>query len=343
MKKAFPRLKSNPKSEGCRRPRGKGPFFNECCKVLRNLPGSSDLSRSTKKQHRELVVDTASDPLKEWLSWSRDEIPSQWNWAPGSGFLNNNLAARSGRGTPHRLGFQGGLGRCPTALSAAVFLEETALHAFYYWERVRSFWSHVGEWMVRIDPKQLVLLDVGYVEDNVDPPWKGEKRAVFLAIPAVARMEIWETRMKGLYDGANFSLYNMILFFRHQLRVKIRSDRKRLGSITFDRRWVLAVSMVVQKGTKSVSFFPPLLFLWLQRTRFFGIPPQVSLVFVSHFPNWPHHLVSEISWFLYIFASLYRSDSCPTPDTLFCPNSFSSTLGPSFLFPSPGKQSAFQF
>ena len=50
------------------------------------------------------------------------------------------------------------------------------------------------EWTARIDPKQLVLLDVGYVVDNVDPLYQDEKRVVFLAILAVARMVIWETR-----------------------------------------------------------------------------------------------------------------------------------------------------
>ena len=69
-------------------------------------------------------------------------------------------------------------------------LEETAEHAFYYCERVCPFWSHVEEWTTRITPKQLVLLDVGYVVDNVDPSYQWEKRMVFLAILAVARMVI---------------------------------------------------------------------------------------------------------------------------------------------------------
>ena len=58
------------------------------------------------------------------------------------------------------------------------------------------------EWTARISPKQLVLLDI---VDNVDSPYQGEKRIVFLAILAVARMVIWETRNEGLYEGANFS------------------------------------------------------------------------------------------------------------------------------------------
>ena len=40
--------------------------------------------------------------------------------------------------------------------------------------------------MARIEPKQLVLLDVDYIGDNVDRPYQGEKRMAFLAILAVA-------------------------------------------------------------------------------------------------------------------------------------------------------------
>ena len=47
------------------------------------------------------------------------------------------------------------------------------LHAFYYCELVRPFWSHVGGWTARISPKHLVLLDVDYVVDNIDSPYQG--------------------------------------------------------------------------------------------------------------------------------------------------------------------------
>ena len=109
----------------------------------------------------------------------------------------------------------------PDCLRCGSGLEETALHAFYYCERNRPFWSHVEEGAARISPRQLVLLDVGYVMDNVGPPFQGEKRVVFLVTLAVARMVIWQTRNKGLYESANFSHRDLILFFRHQLRVKI--------------------------------------------------------------------------------------------------------------------------
>ena len=76
-----------------------------------------------------------------------------------------------------------------------------------------------------------MLLDVGYVMDNVGPPFLGEKRVVFLAILAVARMVIWQ-----MYECANFSHRDLILFFSDQLWVKIRCDRIRLNRITFSKR-----------------------------------------------------------------------------------------------------------
>ena len=94
--------------------------------------------------------------------------------------------------------------------------------------------------------------------DNLLPPFQGEKHVVFLAIIAVVRMVIWTTRKKGLYDDVNFSHRDLVLYSRHQLRVKIRCDRKRLDRITFDKRWVNAVSLVVCKGAMLESSFPPL-------------------------------------------------------------------------------------
>ena len=156
------------------------------------------------------------------------------------------------------LNYKAGLADMPDCARCSSGLEETAEHAFYYSERVRPFWDHVGAWTARMEPKQLVLLNVGYVVDNVLPPFQGEKRVVFLAILAVARMVIWTTRNKGLYNDASFSHRDLVLYFRHQLRVKIRCDRKRLDRITFSKRWVNAASLVVRKGAMLESSFPPL-------------------------------------------------------------------------------------
>ena len=64
--RTFPRLKSDPKAEGRRKPLGEALFVRECRKALRNLLGFSDLSRPRKELYRELVVGSASDPLGEW-------------------------------------------------------------------------------------------------------------------------------------------------------------------------------------------------------------------------------------------------------------------------------------
>ena len=146
------------------------------------------------------MVGSASDPLGERHGWLFDEIRSQWNWVASLGFLNKfefSLTLRLAWNAVPLTGwsFKADMSNYAGCDSG---LEETALHAFCYCERVRLFWSHVGEWTACIDPKQFVLLDVGYFVDNVDPPWKGEKRVVFLVVLAVARMVIWETRKKGL-------------------------------------------------------------------------------------------------------------------------------------------------
>ena len=63
--RTFPRLKSDPKVEGLRKPMDETAFVRECRAAFRNLPGSSDLLRPRKELYRELVVGSASDPLSE--------------------------------------------------------------------------------------------------------------------------------------------------------------------------------------------------------------------------------------------------------------------------------------
>ena len=45
-----------------------------------------------------------------------------------------------------------------------LFLKKFTIYIY-----IRLFWGHVGDWTARIDPKQLVLLDVAYVINNVVP------------------------------------------------------------------------------------------------------------------------------------------------------------------------------
>ena len=232
--RTFPRLQSDPKAEGQRKPLGEALFVRECRKVLRNLLVSSDLSRPPKELYRELVVGSSSDPLSERRGWTAEEIRSYWNWAPGSSFLNNSEFSptwRLARNALPLLGlnYKAGLADmsdCPRCSSG---LEETAEHAFYYCERVRSFWDHVGEWTARIEPKQLVLLDVGYVVDNVLPPFQGEKCVVFLAILAVARMVIWTSERRDCMTMQTFLI--VIWFCILGIRLGSKSDAIENASI----------------------------------------------------------------------------------------------------------------
>ena len=160
----FPRLKSDPKAKGQCKLMGETPFVRKCRVAIRNLPGSSDLSQPQKELYRELEVGSASDPLGE----------CHWNWALGSSFLNNSkfsLAWQLALNASPLLGlnFRAGLSDMPDCARCGSGLEETAEHAFYYSERVRPFWDQVREWMTHIESKQLVLLDVGYVMDNILP------------------------------------------------------------------------------------------------------------------------------------------------------------------------------
>ena len=219
------------------------------------MPRSSDLSRTVSETNsgfcyglsqRAALLDDGGDPLLLELG-ARFGLLEQIR-------VLANLAACTERVTPSLLEFQSSPGR-PRCGSG---LEETAEHAFYYRERVCPFLDHVGEWTAHIKPKQFVLLDVGYVVDNVLLPFLGDKRVVFLAILAVARKLIRTKRKKGLYDDANLSYRYLILFVRHQLRVKIRCHRKRLDRITVDKKWVNAASLVVRKEAMLESSFPPL-------------------------------------------------------------------------------------
>ena len=135
--------------------------------------------------------------------------------------------------------------RCWTA-------EEIRFH--WNWAPGSSFWN-ISEFSLtwRLARNALPLLGLNFRAGLAD------MRVVFLTILAVARTVIWTTRKKGLYDDANFSHRFLVLYFRHQLGVKIRCDRKRLDRITFDKRWVNAASLVVRKGAVLESSFPLLL------------------------------------------------------------------------------------
>ena len=113
---------------------GEAPFVRH--QALRNILGSNDLSR--KELYQDLVVRSASDHLVDRLGWSMEEVRSHWNWAPGSGFLNNWLFARNALPL-FNLNFKLGLADKPDCHRCSRGLEETAEHDFSYCERVLQF------------------------------------------------------------------------------------------------------------------------------------------------------------------------------------------------------------
>ena len=223
--RTFPRLKLDPKVEGRCKPMGGTPFVHECQVTLRNLPGSSDLSRPWKELYRVLMDPQRASRLdgeggcQDRAPWTTLSSRSPGDFH-GTCYLFSAWTSEQAWQT------------CPIGSG----LEKTAEYAFYYCKRVRPFWDHVREWTARIEPKQLALLDIGYVVDTVLPPFHRVKCVVFLANLAVAGMVIWTMQKKGLYDDASFSHRDLVFHFRHQLRDKIRCDRKRLDRITFDKR-----------------------------------------------------------------------------------------------------------
>ena len=61
---------------------------------------------------------------------------------------------------------------------------------------------------------------------------------MFLCLLGIMRVVIWTTRKKELYDDESFSSQTLVAFYKHQIRVKIRPEGKRLSLLEFGKRWV---------------------------------------------------------------------------------------------------------
>ena len=156
------------------------------------------------------------------------------------------------------LNYKVGLADMPDCPRCGRGLEKTAEHAFYYCERVRPFLDRRVDGPHRTHAARATRRWLQGQHFTSVSRWEacGVSRD-----PSCSKNGEWDNAKKkgGLYDDVNFSHRDLILFFGHQLRVKIRCDRKRLDSTTFDWRWVHAASLVVRKGATLESSFPPLL------------------------------------------------------------------------------------
>ena len=116
------------------------------------MPGSSGLWPCAWTHLKKALCHTRpGSGTGDKYRWSLEETHSQSNWAPVSSFLHNSKLSLTWRLARNALTLNDWAYRvctidmpdCPQCGSG---LEETALHAFYYCERVRPFWSHVNEW-----------------------------------------------------------------------------------------------------------------------------------------------------------------------------------------------------
>ena len=112
-----------------------------------------------------------------------------------------------------------------------VVTSKKRLRHTYHWDRVRPFWSHVLEWKACNDTKLLVLLDVGYIVVNVNPPWKYEQRVVFHEILDLAPMVILMSRKKAFMRVQPFLSVTWFFFLGISLESKSDAIQKVRKSI----------------------------------------------------------------------------------------------------------------
>ena len=135
--------------------------------------------------------------------------------------------------------------------------KEDVVHAFVWCSKVQALWVYVRELIGRITPNQFTpVLDAAYIVDSVFPSWPRRKCFAFLQILAVARMVVWTTRLAEYYEGTHITDQDLIRYFKHQLKVKIRCDQDRLPRRVFYDRWTVLASLVVWEGSRSRIHLP---------------------------------------------------------------------------------------
>ena len=260
IRDALPEIECSTEAERRRRPRGQEQFLRECRQALRGITQFSDLASPRNTLYRGLVVGFAKDPQTNRPQVSREDMNKMWNWAPGRDYLNNSEFSLTWRVFRNALPlndrlFHMKLAEKPDCERCCTGLKENVAHAFYECNKVQPMWERVEELTERSDTTLRVPIDMDYVINNKAPPWNGEKEKVFRAILAVARLVVWITRCEEKYHGKSFSSGDLVLFFEHQLRIKIRCDKRRLSKHAFFRRWIEISSLVAQKGERYIFTF----------------------------------------------------------------------------------------
>ena len=248
-KQSFPSLRSVHFADGetHRLPRCECPFYRECrhaLKVLSRLQTGLSDSRplSSRALYRCLVRGAASDGLIGELGVTEAEGRLLWPWAPRLRCLNNDEASLTWLVIRNALWVGKRLFAAQQAISPECGrcgdLEETISHAFFHCPVVRPLCKLLEGYMVRILNGKFFVLEASSVCSNVVPRLNRQEHYVFLCLLGVMRVVIWTTRKKELCEGESFSSQTLVAFYKHQIKVKIRSERKRLSSLEFGERWV---------------------------------------------------------------------------------------------------------
>ena len=244
-KQSFPSLRSVHFADGeaHRLPRRECPFYRECRHALRVLSrlqtGFSD-SRplSSRALYRCLVRGAASDGLIGELGVTEAEGRLLWSWAPRMRCLNNDEASLTWLVIWSALWVGKKLFSPQQAISPECDrcgdLEETIGHTFFHCPVVRPLCKLLEGYMVRILNGKFFVLEASSVCSKLNR----QEHYVFLCLLGVMHVVIWTTRKKELYEDESFSSQTLVAFFKHQIKVKIRSERKRLSSLEFGERWV---------------------------------------------------------------------------------------------------------
>ena len=237
----FPRLYTHPGVESRRRPRYESEFLRECRLALGRMPAFCDLSTPRRILYHRLVEGSANDNLEKRLGYWKPEIYCHWSWAPGAGYLDNSEFSLTWRVARNLCPLRDRDAKVDKEISdrcvRCLTEKESVEHAFFRCDNVRLLWRYVDQLIDRMAPDARIGIDVAYAIDNVMPPMPRRKHMMFLLLLAVTRKVIWTTRLNVIFDGESFTAQRLIIYLRHQLKVKIICDWERLSRREFYVRW----------------------------------------------------------------------------------------------------------
>ena len=99
-----------------------------------------------------------------------------------------------------------------------------------------------GCFVLILDGKFFVL-KASSVSSNVVTLLNKPEHYVFLCLLGILRVVIWTARPKEFYEGKSFSSQTLVAYYKHLIKVKIRSKRERLLSLGLSERWITVVCM----------------------------------------------------------------------------------------------------